>query len=434
MATKVKVGDIASSISKTHKFDKSELIFLNTSDILKGKILHNNYSTVSSLPGQAKKSIAIGDLLFSEIRPANGRWAFIDFEPDDFVVSTKLMVIRGNETKVLPQFLYQFLTSFETTDELRKIAEARSGTFPQITFDEVANLEMNLPSLEEQERIVHIFGSLDKKKRANSCAIDQLELILRGIYKSWFIDFELCGEGKVKQRGFISDVVLDKFSDSFVESKIGQVPENWAVLSLGEICATTIGGIWGKDEETVETPDDFYCLRGVDMDELKESGYAKRIPVRWDKESRYKKRLLTNRNIVVGGSGAGPVGKSMLWDEAITNLFDKPIAFSNFVKRFEAESDEVATFVAYLLNEMYQSREIFNFINGTSVPNLQDRELLQGKLIALPPKPLLDWFNSLARNLVRLKYSGTGFLIDGISEILWREFLEGRLDVLDKGS
>jgi restriction endonuclease S subunit len=434
MVTKVKIGEIASSISRTHNFAKPKLIFLNTSDILRGKILHKNYSEVSSLPGQAKKSIAIGDILFSEIRPANGRWALIDFEPDDFVVSTKLMVIRGDDTKVLPEFLYQYLTSYETTDELRRIAEARSGTFPQITFDEVANLEINLPSLEEQKRIVCLFGSLDKKRRVNSYSIGQLELIMRGIYKSWFIDFDLCGEGKVEHKGLISDLVLNKFPNSFVDSKIGPVPANWTVLSLGEICKITIGGVWGKDNETIKTPDAFYCLRGVDMDELKDSGYAKRIPVRWDKESSYKKRLLTNRNIVVGGSGAGPVGKSMLWDETIANLFDKPVAFSNFVKRFEAESDEVATFVAYLLDEMYESREIFNYINGTSVPNLQDRELLQGKLIALPPKPLLVLFNSLARNLVRLKYSGTNMNIESISEILWREFLENRLYILDKVS
>jgi type I restriction enzyme S subunit len=46
---------------------------LNTGDIQDGKFLHNNFSNPENLPGQAKKSIEIGDILYSEIRPANKR-------------------------------------------------------------------------------------------------------------------------------------------------------------------------------------------------------------------------------------------------------------------------------------------------------------------------------------------------------------------------
>lgn len=97
-----KVADLADSISETHKFGKDYLIFLNTSDILQGKILHNTYSAVRHWPGQAKKSIRREDILFSEIRPANGRYAFVDRDTEDYVVSTKLMVIRARKDHVSP--------------------------------------------------------------------------------------------------------------------------------------------------------------------------------------------------------------------------------------------------------------------------------------------------------------------------------------------
>jgi type I restriction enzyme S subunit len=74
----VTVGQLADSISDTHRFGKEQLVFLNTSDVLLGKILHNTYSAVSAWPGQAKKSIRRDDILFSEIRPSNGRWAYVD--------------------------------------------------------------------------------------------------------------------------------------------------------------------------------------------------------------------------------------------------------------------------------------------------------------------------------------------------------------------
>ncbi len=99
-----RLGDFADSISDTHKMEKEQLIFLNTSDILHGKILHRNYTVVRDWPGQAKKAIRKDDILFSEIRPANGRWAYVDEDADDFVVSTKLMVIRARSDRLLPRW------------------------------------------------------------------------------------------------------------------------------------------------------------------------------------------------------------------------------------------------------------------------------------------------------------------------------------------
>lgn len=71
----IQIGELASSISDTHKFGKEQLIFLNTSDILHGKFLHRNYSTVRDWPGQAKKSIRKDDILFSEILGSFSRTA-----------------------------------------------------------------------------------------------------------------------------------------------------------------------------------------------------------------------------------------------------------------------------------------------------------------------------------------------------------------------
>lgn len=138
-------GDFIATISKTHKFPKSEIIFLNTSDILNGNVLVNQYSEVESLPGQAKKSIQKGDILFSEIRPANKRFAYINFDAEDYVVSTKLMVLRA-KAELSSLFFYFLLTREETLKHLQNIAEARSGTFPQITFDQVEILKLVYPN------------------------------------------------------------------------------------------------------------------------------------------------------------------------------------------------------------------------------------------------------------------------------------------------
>ena len=149
------INDLCSSITDT-KNNKKKMIFLNTSDILEGKILNFSYSATSELPGQAKKLIKNGDILFSEIRPKNCRYAIVNVNnPEDYIVSTKLMVIRCNK-KVNNKYLYYFLTSPKTINHLQEIAESRSGTFPQITFEEIKSLQISLPGLNEQQHIVDI--------------------------------------------------------------------------------------------------------------------------------------------------------------------------------------------------------------------------------------------------------------------------------------
>lgn len=139
------LGDLIESVSITHRFPNKNVIFLNTSDIYLGEVLVNEYSNVKSLPGQAKKTIQKDDILFSEIRPANGRWAYVDFVATDYVVSTKLMVLRS-KNMISQAFAYFYLTHPKTVEWLAVLADSRSGTFPQITFDQLKDLKINIPS------------------------------------------------------------------------------------------------------------------------------------------------------------------------------------------------------------------------------------------------------------------------------------------------
>ena len=159
---KCTIGDLCSSISDTYKRNDDVVVLVNTSDVLDGKVL--NHSTVDNknLKGQFKKTFKKNDILYSEIRPANRRFAFIDFEDtSNYIASTKLMVLRHND-KVLPEFLYALLKSNDVINKLQHLAETRSGTFPQITFSsELSLMEVYLPDKETQARIVSLLSSIE---------------------------------------------------------------------------------------------------------------------------------------------------------------------------------------------------------------------------------------------------------------------------------
>jgi len=161
------LDDIAQNCSITFDFRrKPEVIFINTGDVLDGDFLHSKRITHVGLPGQAKKSIRPDDILFSEIRPANKRYAYVDFDSSDYVVSTKFMIIRGSK-EIHPRLLYRILTAKETLDEFQVQAESRSGTFPQITFDSISHLPIVLPPMEVQEAFQKTVGSLDAQIQLN---------------------------------------------------------------------------------------------------------------------------------------------------------------------------------------------------------------------------------------------------------------------------
>ena len=146
-----KLGNVIESFSKKHDFRKEELIFFNTSDILEGEFLHSNYMNINKMPGQAKKKIQKGDILYSEIRPKNKRYALVRIDAEDYVVSTKLMVLRLRTNNFPPYRLYHFLTEKDFIKELQFSAEGRSGTFPQITFEEDLENKPFLIAIEEIE-------------------------------------------------------------------------------------------------------------------------------------------------------------------------------------------------------------------------------------------------------------------------------------------
>lgn len=186
-----KLVEVAKNASRRFDFSKhSNVIFINTGDVLNNQFLHKNYSIADGLPGQAKKAIQKGDILYSEIRPGNGRYLLVGDSVDDYVVSTKFMVIESNQEVILPEFLFLLLISNEATEYFKVIAESRSGTFPQITFDSISHYELKIPSKDIQQSIVDNVFVLDKKIELNTQINQTLEQIAQTIFKSWFIDFD----------------------------------------------------------------------------------------------------------------------------------------------------------------------------------------------------------------------------------------------------
>ena len=210
------VGEACSSISDTYREKKNMVTLINTSDVLEGRVLNHERVPNSNLKGQFKKTFQRDDILYSEIRPQNRRFAYVDFSPIDYIASTKLMVIRAKKDVVSPKYLYYFLKNSSTVAELQLLAETRSGTFPQITFSEVANLTIPVPSLAVQEVIVQTMQCLEDKITCNEQINDNLYAQAKAIFDTHFINIDAIPAGWRKGNlldiaNYLNGLAMQKF-------------------------------------------------------------------------------------------------------------------------------------------------------------------------------------------------------------------------------
>ncbi len=392
-----KIGNLANSISQTHPLGKEQLIFLNTSDILHGNILQRTYSSTKDWPGQAKKSIRKGDILFSEIRPANGRYSFIGFEADDYVVSTKLMVIRAGGS-ILPKYLYHFLTSKETINWLQFLAESRSGTFPQITFEQIAELEIYLPPKIIQEAIVVFIDTLDEKIELNRRMSQTLEEMARALFKAWFVDFEPVRakmEGRWKRGKSLPGLpgtggfgtgefetrpypYADLFPDLLVDSELGEIPEGWEIRKLSDLCSTQYGYTASAVDEQIGPK----FLRVTDIN--------KQNWIEWDNvphceiDSDAKQAYALEIGDLVVARMADP-GKSAIIEDDIDAVF------ASYLVRLKTRSLAHSYYVyGFLKSELYA--EYAEGARSGSVQANMNARVIVGASLVVPPTKVMEQF------------------------------------------
>ena len=110
-----------------------------------------------------------------------------------------------------------------------------------VTKQDLEEIEAALPPLPEQRAIARVLGALDDKIELNRRMNETLEEIARALFKSWFVDFDPVRakmEGRWRRGeslpGLPADL-YDLFPDRLVDSELGEVPEGWGVVGLGEV-------------------------------------------------------------------------------------------------------------------------------------------------------------------------------------------------------
>ncbi len=136
---------------------------------------------VSEAPSRSSRSIEAGNVVFSLVRPYLKNIAYIPEELSDCIASTGFYVCRC-KPQLDSMFLYNLLCSQDTINYFTSYMKGDNS--PSIRKDDFEGLMVNLPSMPEQQEIVHILGELlEKEEKAKEICdvIDKIDLMKKAI-------------------------------------------------------------------------------------------------------------------------------------------------------------------------------------------------------------------------------------------------------------
>ena len=199
-------------------------------------------------------------------------------------VNQHVAIIRPDSVSLGAGYLRYYVVSPEMQTLLLSWAGS-GGTRNALTKGMVESLEIPLPPFPEQRAIAHVLGTLDDKIELNRRTNETLEAMARALFKSWFVDFDPVRakmEGRWRRDESLPDLSAehyDLFPDRLVGSELGEIPEGWEVMALGELVELD----YGK------------ALRAVDRKDGPVPVYGSNGQVGWHDEG-----LVVGPGIVVG--------------------------------------------------------------------------------------------------------------------------------------
>ena len=227
---------IKTNTNSYQKIDNWEYInYLDT-----GNLTENNISeivlfkpSIDKIPSRAKRKVKVGDILYSTVRPNQKHYGYIDKEYDNLLVSTGYIVIEPNNKIINGKYLYYYLTQDKIVNYLQTIAENTVATYPSISPKDIEDLVVDLPSLQNQNKMASILSNYDKLIENNNKRIKILEELAQKIYKEWFVDFKFPNHETA----------------TFKQTDLGKIPNNWEIKQIGKEYKTYLGGTPSRNEE-----------------------------------------------------------------------------------------------------------------------------------------------------------------------------------------
>ncbi len=200
----VRLGDVCQKCQQINPSaigrDAFRYIDIDSIDNEALRIAEPKPTEITEAPSRARKVVYSRDVLFSTVRPYLKNIALVPPQLDGEIASTGFGVIRADATRALPEYLFALVSHQRFVDSANALTNGAS--YPAITERQLFDIEIPLPPLEEQQRIVAAIEGYKK-------ILEGARKILGGYQPNLPID----PEWEMRPLGEIAEVKLGKMLD-----------------------------------------------------------------------------------------------------------------------------------------------------------------------------------------------------------------------------
>ncbi|MGN9863422.1 restriction endonuclease subunit S [Bacillus swezeyi] len=389
---KYKIKDIAEFNTKSlsKKSMPTVIHYLDTANITSGIIdqIVILDSTNDKIPSRARRIVEENDIIYSTVRPNQKHFGFITKEISHVIVSTGFTVIRPNPEYVNPYYLYIYLTLDMVTNYLQGVAENSTTAYPSIKPSDIGELEIELPSLKQQDYIADLIRSINLKIKNNLSTVNNLEQLSQTLFKHWFIDFEFPNEQGEPYKSSGGEMV---------ESELGEIPSIFKCGTIKDFCDLKYGKALTKKNRIPGV----YPVYG--------SGGL---------TGTHKKYLIEGPGVIIGRKGS------------IGTLY---LEFNNFYPIdtvFYTESKDYTPMFLYLLFKQY---DFTKANNDSAVPGL-NRDFVYNTKAVVPDLKIVNKFKGIITPIYETirKLSEENSILEELRDTLLPKLLSGEIKIPDE--
>ena len=358
-----------------------------------------------------------GDILFS-VRAPIGRVNVADRE---CATGRGLAIIKPH-IKSDARYLEFLLRHMETSWD---VIEGGGSVFGNATKQDLETLLLPWSNNKQKRDLIsYNLATLDDKIELNRCINETLEAMARTLFKSWFVDFDPVRakiEGRWHRGKSLPGLpahLYDIFPNSLVDSELGQIPNNWGIKTLKDLCHKPQ---YGYTESARNEPVGPKFLRITDINKKSWIDW-RTVPYCKITEKNFDKYRLRKGDIIIARI-ADP-GQGVMIEE------DREAVFASYLIRFRPIDRVHARILQYWLRSDKYWELVMERSTGTTRANL-NAKVMSGFPLVVPSAPISEAFNKYINSIRTrvVKNALESHSLKTVRDTLLPELISGKLDV-----
>lgn len=349
-------------------------VFLSASNVTKKGFSFKDISFINKTKDEAlrKGKLKRNDIVLTT-RGTVGQYAFYDetIGYEHLRINSGMVLVRVISKEIKPDYLYSVLKSHIVQKQLSTMSFGSAQ--PQLTVRDINNFIVCYPSgSKEQTAIANALSDVD-------ALLTELEKLIakKQAIKTATMQQLLTGKTRLPQFATYTEGAVEGKRKGTKPSELGEIPEDWDVLTLDKLInSTQLGGNYSNSETESNYP-------LIKMGNLGR-GKIKLNKLEYVTESVSPRDLLKFGDILFNTRNTLElVGKVAIWKNELPEAY-----FNSNIMRFSF-NEKLVSSNAYI-NAAMNTKKFVTYLAGiatgtTSVAAIYTRDLLQLKLL-IPPK------------------------------------------------